>query len=174
MLTILRWFILVIAILTLGFPAYAEDASKEQVKGLDEQVQEIKTDVLGIASQLNSLEEQLLYPSTTQVAVFVSMDGARKFRLDAVELQLDGKVVTQYLYSFKELEALEKGGVQRIYVGNIKSGPHDLRVLVTGKTGGGSELSANKSFPFKKDVGPKMVEIHLAGESADNITLKDW
>jgi hypothetical protein len=172
MSTIVRGSILCIAMLMLSFPAHAEEVTKEQIKGLDEQVQEIKTDVLGIASQLNALEEKLLYPSNTQVAVFVSMDGAQKFRLDSMEIQLDGKPVTHYLYSFKELEALKKGGVQRIYVGNIKSGPHDLQVLVTGKTGGGSDLHTNKSLAFKKDVGPKMVEIHLAG--AETITLKEW
>src|SRR6185369_5081690 len=98
-------------------PARAQEAAKDQGKGLDEQVQEIKTDVLGIAAQLNRLEEKLLYPSDTQMAVFVSLASAEKFRLDAVDIQLDGKAVAHHLYTFKELEALQKAGVQRIYVG---------------------------------------------------------
>ncbi len=79
MFNMLKGFILSIAMLMLSFPAYAEEVSKEQIKGLDEQVQEIKTDVLGIAAQLNLLEEKLLYPSNTQVAVFVSLDNGAKF-----------------------------------------------------------------------------------------------
>ncbi len=174
MFNILRGFILSIAMLMLSFPAYAEEVSKEQIKGLDEQVQEIKTDVLGIAAQLSLLEEKLLYPSNTQVAVFVSLDNGAKYRLDSMEIQLDGKPVTHHLYTFKELEALQKGGVQRIYTGNIKSGEHDLQVLLTGKTAGGSDLRQTESFKLSKDVGPKMAEIHLTGSDAKTITLKDW
>ncbi|HEY6011229.1 MAG TPA: hypothetical protein VIX18_07130 [Nitrospirota bacterium] len=154
--------------------ATMEQVSKEQIKGLDEQVQEIKTDVLGIAAQLNSLEEKLLFPSNTQAAVFVSMDKGAEFRLDSMEIQLDGKPVTHHLYTFKELEALRKGGVQRIYTGNVTSGEHNLEVFLTGKTAGGSDLGEKESFKFRKDVGPKMVEVHLAGSGAKTITLKDW
>ncbi len=174
MFNILKGFILSIAMLMLSFPAYAEEVSKEQIKGLDEQVQEIKSDALGIAAELNQLEEKLLYPSNTQVAVFLSLDNGAKFRLDSMEIQLDGKPVTHHLYTFKELEALQKGGVQRIYTGNIKSGEHDLQVLLTGKTAGGSDLSRTESFKLSKGVGPKMVEIHLAGSDAQTITHKDW
>lgn len=176
MFKVLRGFILAIAMLMLSFPACAEEVievSKEQIKGLDEQVQEIKTDVLGIAAQLSLLEEKLLYPSTTQVSVFVSLESGEKFRLDSLEIQMGGAPVTHHLYTFKELEALQKGGVQRIYTGNIKSGEHDLQVLLTGKTAGGSDLRRTESFKFSKDVGPKMVEIHL-GSGAQTITLKDW
>ena len=174
MFNTLRGSILAIAMLLLSFPAYAEEVSKEQIKGLDEQVQEIKTDALGIAAQLNLLEEKLLYPSNTQVAVFVSLEKETKFRLDSMEIQLDGKPVTDHLYTFKELEALMKKGVQRIYTGNINSGEHDLQVLMTGKTASGSDLRRTESFKLSKDVGPKMVEIHLAGPDAQTITLKDW
>ncbi|HEY7746780.1 MAG TPA: hypothetical protein VIA07_10610, partial [Desulfuromonadales bacterium] len=113
--------------LLLTCPAYAQEVTKEQIKGLDEQIQEIKTDVLGIAAELNRLEEKLLYPSDTQVAVFVSLANGEAFRLDSVEILLGGKPVAQHLYTFKELEALQRGGVQRIYTGNIMTGEHDLQ-----------------------------------------------
>src|SRR6266498_703750 len=129
MFNMLRGFILSVGILMLSFPAHAEEVSREQIKGLDEQVQEIKSDVLGIGAELNQLEEKLLYPSNTQVAVFASLVSGETFRLDSVEIQLDGKPVAHHLYSFKELEALQKGGVQRIYTGNVRSGEHDLQVF---------------------------------------------
>jgi hypothetical protein len=159
-----------ISALVLSVAAYGQEIPREQIKGLDEQVQEIKSDVLGIAAELNQLEEKLLYPSNTQVAVFVSLAGGGTFRLDSVEIRVDGKPVAHHLYSFKELEALQKGGVQRIYTGNVKSGEHDLQVLLTGKTASGSDLRAKESFKFKKDVGPKIVELSLA---AQGITLND-
>ncbi len=170
MSNILRGFILSIAMLMLVFPAYAEEVSKEQIKGLDEQVQDIKTDVLSIAAELSQLEEKLLYPSDTQVAVFIALASGETFRLDSVEIQLDGKPVTHYLYTLKELEALRKGGVQRIYTGNIRSGEHDLEVFVIGKTAGGADFKRSERFKLKKDTGPEIVEISLAAQS---ITLKD-
>jgi hypothetical protein len=166
----MRGAILGISVLVLSFAAYAQEIPKEQIKGLDEQVQEIKSDVLGIAAELNQLEEKLLYPSGTQVAIFVSLVKGETFRLDAVEIQLEGKPVAHHIYTFKELQALQKGGVQRIYTGNIRTGDHDLQVSVMGKSAGGADVRKTKRFKVNKDVGPKIVEISLA---AQGITLKD-
>src|SRR5436189_1121634 len=116
-----------IALLTVAvlMPAavFAQDKASQ---GLDEQVQEMKSDVLSIATELNRLEEKLLYPSGTQVAVFVALAKGDQMRLDAVRLQIDGKLVAHHIYSAKELEALRKGGVQRIYVGNLAIGDHQI------------------------------------------------
>ena len=162
--------LIVWAVLGFILPAYGQDFSREQLKGLDEQVQEIKTDVLRIAADLNQLEERLLYPSNTQVSVFVSLAKGEKFRLDAVEIQLDKKPVAHHIYTFKELEALQKGGVQRIYTGNIRTGAHDLQVTVTGKSTGGTDFSKSENFRINKDVGPKIVEISMA---SNRITLNE-
>lgn len=144
----------------------AEEVSREQIKGIDEQVQDIKKDVLGISSELTQLEEKLIYPSNTQVSLFVGLAPNEKFRLDAVDIKIDGKEVTHYLYTFKELEALQKGGVQRIYTGNVRSGEHTLEVTMIGKSTGSSEYRQSASYKFTKDVGPRLVEITLAGPSA--------
>src|SRR5262245_13989991 len=88
-------------------PARADDADRQQMKGLDEQVQEVKSDVLAIAAELNQLQEKLLYPSDTHFAVFVSLAKGETLRLDAVQIQVDGQLAAHYLYSFKELEALQ-------------------------------------------------------------------
>ena len=154
----------------LGVTAYGQDVSRDMIKGLDEQVQEIKSDVLRIAADLNQLEEKLLYPSNTQVAVFVSASKDKAFRLDAVEIQLGGRPVAHHIYTFKELEALQKGGVQRIYTGNVRSGDHDLQVLMSGKSVGGGDFQKTERFKINKGVGPEIVEVSLA---AQNITLKD-
>ena len=192
---VLKVIVLGISVLLLIIPAYAQEAAreetkqspgeqaavtdqvrqvptKEQIKGLDEQVQEIKSDVLSIAAELNRLEEKLLYPSDTQIALFVSVAEGEKFRLDAVDVELDGKSVAHHLYTFKELEALQKGGVQRIYVGNVKTGEHPLQVTVSGKSEGGSEFQKGESFTISKGIGPKLVGVVLSG--GKTITLKDW
>jgi hypothetical protein len=144
---------------------------QQQMRGLDEQIQEIKSDALSIAAELSQLEEKLLYPSGTQVAVFIALAKGDQMRLDAVRLQIDGQLVAHYIYSFKELEALRKGGVQRIYVGNVATGDHQLEVLVDGKLKGGADFSRTKQFTFRKEVKPKLVELTLAGSDSGNTPI---
>jgi hypothetical protein len=148
-----------------GSPGIAEEISREQMRSLDEQVQEIKSDVLGIAAELSRLEEKLLYPSNTQVAVFVSLAAGEASRLDSVQIRIDGEPVAHHIYSFKELEALQKGGVQRIYTGNVAAGEHRLEVAVAGKLPGGGDFSGSESFGFTKGAEPEVVGITLGGAS---------
>ena len=168
-------FVLAVLGCACSASAFADGTSREQMKGLDEQVQEIKSDVLSIAAELNLLEERLLYPSNTQVALFVSLAEGEKFRLDAVHIQIDGQRVAEHIYSFNELEALQKGGVQRIYTGNVATGPHLLDVMVAGKSAGGQDFTRSESFDFSKDVEPKLVGITLtAPDAGGGIQLGDW
>ena len=159
-------FVLGVGILLgVSLAAQGEEVSKEQLKGLDEQVQEIKGDVLAIAAELNLLEEKLLYPSQTQIAVFVSLADGEAFRLDSVDLKLGDKEVAHHLYSFKELEALRLGGVQRLFTGNVRTGAHQLHVSFNGKSAEGNEFQQTNSYRVEKGVGPKIVEITLARQS---------
>lgn len=141
----------------------AQNLTGEDLRSLDGQVQEIKSDVLSIASELNNLEERLLYPSNTQVAVFVSIAENEMFRLDAVQIEIDGELTTHHIYSFKELEALQKGGVQRIYTGNIATGDHQLSVTMIGKLKNGKDFNRSYSFSFIKGVEPKTLGVTLGG-----------
>lgn len=141
----------------------AQDLSGQELRSLDGQVQEIKSDVLSIASELGNLEERLLYPSNTQVALFVAMDQGDDFRLDAVKVEIDGELATHHIYSFKELEALQKGGVQRIYTGNMTTGEHQLNVTIMGKLKSGKDFSESDSFVFSKGIEPKALGLTLSG-----------
>ena len=164
-------------------PATVRERSQEQIssdqqqmRSLDEQIQEIKSDALRMSAELSQLEEKLLYPSGTQVAIFVELAKGDTMRLDAVRLQIDGQLVAHYIYSAKELQALRKGGVQRIYVGNVVTGDHKLDVLVDGKLEGGADFSRTGQFTFRKEVKPKMVGLTLSGPQSGNTPIKlgDW
>lgn len=151
--------------------AFAEkDQTKEQIKGLDEQVQDIKTDVLSISAQLNLLEEKLLYPSNTYIAFFVSLQKGSDFVPDAIGIKLDNKDVANYIYSYKEVQALQKGGVQRVFTGNVTTGPHNLQISVKGKEGG-SKRSNSGTSSVTKGVGPQFVEIHLTDSGVE---FRNW
>jgi hypothetical protein len=160
----------------LGMPAstLAQEVSREQMKGLDEQVQEIKSDVLSIAAELSQLEERLLFPSNTQVSVFVSLADAESFRLDSVEVQINDQLVAHHIYSFKELEALQKGGVQRVYTGNVSTGPQQLQVSMSGKLRNGDDFSRTERFSFDKEFEPKLLAVKLSNPAAAGIELGAW
>jgi len=157
---------------TLG----AEELSGREMKSLDGQVQEIKSDVLNIAAELGNLEERLLFPSNTQVSVFVSVADDENFRLDAIKIEINGELATHHIYSYQELEALHKGGLQRAYTGNIMTGAHELRVTMLGKLANGKDISESGSYSFTKGVTPKTLGISLAapGLGKDVIQVGDW
>lgn len=158
-------------LLCIGTGPIPAQSEQQQMRGLDEQIQEIKSDVLSISEELTRLEEKLLFPSGTQVAVFVAIAKGDPMRLDAVRLQIDGQLVAHYIYSAKELEALRKGGVQRLYVGNVATGSHRLEVVVDGLQDG-DEFTRTESFDFRKDVKPKLVGLTLSGDTP--IELGEW
>jgi len=168
-------FVLLLALL-LPVSINAEEITTEQIKGLDEQVQEIKEDVIGIATELSRLEEKLLYPSNTHVAFFVSLAEQDKTVINGIKLMLDNQVVAKHLYTFRELEALRKGGVQRLYTGNIRTGGHNLEVTITGKSAAGEKFRHSVSYEVKKEVGPKIVEVRLdsPARGKQGIGFKDW
>lgn len=155
--------------------ATAEEISQAEIRSLDEQVQEIKSDVLGIAAELNLLEERLLFPSNTQVTIFVALGDGELFRLDAIQLGIDDQLAAHHIYSFKELDALQHGGVQRIYMGNLPSGSHDLEVSILGKLPNGKDFSHAERFTFQKGIDPSLLGITLAPDSGKAlIELQDW
>lgn len=175
MRSIAKWLMAGLVCL-LSMSVVAEDVTRDQIKGLDEQVQDIKKDVIDLTAELSRLEEKLLFPSNTQVSIFISLTPGDNLRLDTVQVKLDNVIVAHHLYNFRELEALQKGGVQKIYVGNIKTGDHELVVSFAGKSPSGGELQRSSSYKLKKDVGPRFVEVKIAGSAsgAQEIQFKDW
>ena len=169
-------FMLAVLLWVGATPGLAERDDPRLMRGLDEQVQEIKSEVLSIAEELNLLEEKLLFPSGTQVAIFVALNPGDAMRLDAVQLQIDGQPVAHYIYSARELEALRKGGVQRLYVGNVTTGAHRLDVSIDGRSAGGEDFSHTEQFDFRKEVQPRMIGLTMAGSGSGSaaITLGEW
>jgi len=165
-------FVTLASLCAISWPASAGELTNDEMRSLDERVQNIKGDVLAIAAELTQLEEKLLFPSDTQVAVFVSMSGDHVGELDSVEIQIDGEPVARHVYSFKELEALKKGGVQRVYTGNTTTGEHVIAVSVTGTLADGRTLSRTQQFTVEKEIGPKLVSLRLATSQTGDVRIE--
>lgn len=147
---------------------WAVGSSAEQNKSLDKQVQEIKRDVLDISTELIQLEEKLIYPANTQLAIFVGLAQGDKFRPDAVEIRIDGKPAAHHMYTPGELGALQQGGKQRVYTGNIRTGKHVLEVELIGKSANNTDSRQHGEYKFTKDSGTKLIEITLSEPVSGN------
>jgi hypothetical protein len=158
-------------------PADAAAAPAEDFKSLDQEVQALKKEVLDLNRELFVLEEELLFPANTQVAVFVSMDVGEFFALDSVTLKLDNKEVANYLYTEREAQALLKGGVHRVYIGNLKAGDHELLALFTGQGPHVRDYRRGATIRLTKGVGAKYVELKIsdrATKAQPEFIVKEW
>jgi hypothetical protein len=129
---------------------------------LDAEVQELRREVVDLNRDLFMLEEDLLFPASTQIAVFVSMDVGTFFDLDSVQIRIDGKEVSNYLYTAREREALLRGGVQRIWLGNMKAGEHELVAFFTGQGTHERDYKRGATLTIDKGVGAKYVELRIS------------
>jgi hypothetical protein len=153
------------------------DAPPADFKTLDQEIQDAKKDVIELNKDLFVLQEELLFPSNTQVAVYVSMDVGTFFALDSVTLKIDNKEVKNYLYTAREAEALLKGGVQELYLGNLKVGKHELVAFFTGKGPMDRDYKRGATINFAKSVGAKYLELKITDRVTKHqpeFKIKDW
>lgn len=174
--TALAFFAIALAVpLTALAAETAPPAGK--LKSLDQQAQSLKQEVMELNRDLLALEEELLFPASTQVAVFLSMDIGSLFDLDAVEVRLDDKVVAHYLYTEREIEALRRGGVHRLYLGNLRTGKHELAAFFTGKGPHNRDYRRGAALEFDKPTGPKYIELQIkdvARNLQPEFRVKEW
>jgi hypothetical protein len=160
-----------------GVPA----AAAPSAKGLDDRVQELKGDVIRLNRDLLVLEEELLFPANTQVALFVSMDVGKLFLLESVQIKLDDKLVANHLYTPLEVQALHRGGVQRVHLGNLRAGEHEIVAFFTGQGPAHGEqrrdYKRGTTVKFSKGTEPKYIELQIkdsAGKLQPEFQVKVW
>jgi len=162
---------------TLGWATEPAITPSHEQKNLDTQIQDLKKEVLKINRELFSLEEELLFPSSTQVAVFLSLDIGEFFKLDSVQLKINDKVVTNYLYTEREVQALARGGVQRLYTGNLKTGEHEIVALFIGKGPEERDYKRATKLSITKTLKPKFLELQIVdNENAQqpDFAVQEW
>jgi hypothetical protein len=152
-------------------------AAPASAASLDDRIQDAKADVIRLNRDLMVLEEELLFPANTHVAIFVSMDVGKMFSLDSVRVKLDDKDVAAYLYTPAEVQALHRGGVQRLYVGNLKAGTHELVAFFTGKGPHDRDYKRGATIKIEKGTDPKYIELQIkdsTGKLQPEFEVKVW
>jgi len=167
---------LILAVLLLGSGiSLAADAGAQQ--SLDNKIQDLKKEVLQLNRDLFLLEEDLLFPSNTQFSVFVSLDAGSLFALDSIQLKVDNKLVASHLYTERELAALQRGGIQRLYIGNLASGKHELVAIFTGQGPSKRDYRRGTTIEFEKTLDPQFVELKIVDDATKeqpDFSVKVW
>ena len=151
---------------TAPAPAASAPEAAAPAAGLDTRIQDTKGDVIRLNRDLLVLEEELLFPANTQLALFVSMDVGKLFELDSVQVKLDDKVVTNYLYTPAEVKALHRGGVQRVFVGNLRAGEHTLVAFFTGGGPHERDYKRGATIKFDKGTDAKYIDLRIKDSTA--------
>ena len=133
----------------------------EDQQALDSSIEALKKEVLSLNRDLFILEEDLLFPANTQFSIFLSLNAGSLFLLDSVQLKIDDKNIANHLYTDRELDALRRGGVQRLYIGNLASGKHEIVAIFTGIGPGGRDYRRGKSIIIDKTTEPQFVEFTI-------------
>jgi hypothetical protein len=158
-----------LALFTMCLLAYSGmvngTGTESAISSLDQDTQDLKRAVLDLNRELFILEEELLYPANSQVAVFVSVDVGEFFGLDSVTIELDGKEVANYLYTEREVDALHRGGIQQVYLGNLKVGEHELVAFFTGEGPHERDYRRGTTLSFDKSIGAKYVELKISDQA---------
>ena len=144
----------------------AEPVEASIDKPLDSEMEDVKKALLKLKRDLVILEEDLLFPASSQVSVFLSMDLGDFFQLDSVVLKLNGKEVASHLYTDKQIDALYRGGVQKVYVGNVKQGDNSITAFFTGRGPSGRDYRRATTVDFEKSFEPTFVELAISDSTA--------
>jgi len=158
------------------------DATKAVVvKAIDtkiiKQAEQLKKEMIQLNRELYQFEEDLLYPANSQLAVFLSLSSDSSFVLDSIELRLDDKMVSTYLYKKAEIVALKKGGIQRIYLGSLSDGRHKLTAQFNGQGSNNRYFRRKKALSFNKEHDAKYIQMTISESSTTREPLfkvKQW
>ena len=163
---------------SLGFSQLAvAEETETQGSQVQAQLEQLKKDVVALNRQLFILEEDLLFPASTQLAVFVSLDVGKFLKVDSVELKLNDQEIVGFLYTDNQRRALEQGGIQKLYVGNIKTGQHQLTAIFIGKDNNQREVKRAVSYEFEKAEDAVMIELKLKDNTANyqtQLLVDEW
>jgi len=165
--------------LTFSFVAsvQAEDIEVDDSQPVALSVEELKKKVIQLNRDLFILEEDLLFPANTQFAVFLSLDTGQFLKLDTVKLKVDDDIVAAHLYTDRQLRALSRGGMQRLYMGNLKSGEHEVTAFVEGIGPDQRAYKKAATMTLTKDTELKALEIRIKDRSADyqpDVSIVEW
>lgn len=155
----------------------SQPAEVEDNRTTAEKLEDLKSEVLAVNRDLFILEEDLLFPASTQLAIYFSVDVGQFFSLDNIKVKIDDEQVSHYLYTDKDIKALHRGAIQKLHLDNINTGEHELVAILIGQGPRNREYRKAVSFTFEKGTDAKALEIQLrddTGKLQPKLSVVEW
>ncbi len=152
-------------------------SAKKDNRSTAEKLEDLKQEVLDVNRDLYILEEDLLFPASTQLALYFSVDIGYFFNLDNIKIKLDDKQVTHHLYTQKDVNALLKGAIQKLFIKNVSTGEHELVIILIGTGPHKRDYRLAKTFQFTKGTDGQSVEIQLRDNTSKlqpKLNVVEW
>jgi hypothetical protein len=153
------WMVGVITIITCSLGVFA---AEPDFKRLDAEVEKILNEVVVLGADMAVLEESRELSSQNQLLVLVSLDHSDFFRLEAIQLNIDSRTVSYHQYEDAELDALMKGGSQRLFWDDVPPGRHELSVSLFGRVPNDPDFQREATQVIITGTGRRVVDLHVA------------
>ncbi|WP_339750448.1 AraC family transcriptional regulator [uncultured Marinobacter sp.] len=144
---------------------------------LDEEIEELSVEVSGHSASVFALEQKLLHPANTRLAVFLTLQSRNPLDLDSVELFVNGQPVASHLYTERERASLERGGVQQLFTGNLRNGDHELKTVITARSANDDFVRRESIHRFRKRPGTLRLQMSLEARAPDyepRVSFVEW
>lgn len=136
------------------------------VRRISSEIQQLKQGVIGLNKDLRLMEESVLFPSSTQFTVFVTVDVGKYFSLEGLKLKIDGKMVTSHIYSEKQRNALARGGVQKLYITNLNEGKHTVTAFFAGVGPNGRSYKRAANLDLEKGKTSQYIDLAVVDDES--------
>jgi hypothetical protein len=146
-------------------------ALADERDSLEADMQDVKRLALEMHRDLIVTQDTKVFPEETQVDIFISMDIGVFFDVQSVKVVVDGAEAGEQAYSRKQARALTSGATQKIFVGNLSEGKHELTAIVSG-VGRHYPIRRGITLNLDKKPGTQVVNIRLSdGEDRQDLAL---
>lgn len=145
--------------------------------GLDEELERLSAEVASHSERVFALEQKVLHPANTRLAVFLTLQSRDALNLDSVELFVNGQPVASHLYSDRERASLERGGIQQLFTGNLANGEHELKTVITARSADDDFVRRESTHRFRKRPGVLRLQLSLEARAPDyepRVSFVEW
>jgi hypothetical protein len=144
---------------------------------IDNEIDQLRASVAEHSSAVFALEQKLLHPADTRLAVFLTLTSRDSLDLDSVELFINDKPVASHLYSDRERASLEEGGIQQLFTGNLPNGMHELKTVITARSANNHFVRREALHRFQKRPGTLRLQMSLEARAPDyepQVSFVEW
>lgn len=152
-------------------------APAKPAAGLDEKLERLSAEVASHSERVFALEQKVLHPANTRLAVFLTLQSRDALDIDSVELFVNGQPVASHLYSERERASLERGGIQQLFTGNLENGEHELKTVITARSADDDFVRRESTHRFRKRPGVLRLQLSIEARAPDyepRVSFVEW